>query len=214
MRRLPVFLVLDTSYSMTGAPLEAINEGQHALVEALRQDPFALETVYISIIEFSSEARQTTPLTDLMQFSPAPLQANGATALGSALQVTAEAIATDVQSASATTKGDWRPLVFVFTDGRPTDDPRTGIKAIQQAKAGTIIGCAAGPQADRNTLAEFSDHVVVLETLDKDAIHAFFKWVSASVSMTSHSIESGNDGGGAELPPAPDEIQVINLNKD
>ena len=70
MRRLPVYLCLDSSYSMSGAPIEAVNKGLQALVDMLRQDPFALETVYLSVIQFSSEARHTVPLCDLMSFQP------------------------------------------------------------------------------------------------------------------------------------------------
>jgi len=75
MRRLPVYLCLDSSYSMSGAPIEAVNKGLQALVDMLRQDPFALETVYLSVIQFSSEARHTVPLCDLMSFQP-PIQAH------------------------------------------------------------------------------------------------------------------------------------------
>ena len=46
MRRLPVFLVLDTSGSMSGEPIQAVKNGVQMLVSALRQDPQALETAF------------------------------------------------------------------------------------------------------------------------------------------------------------------------
>ena len=54
MRRLPVYLLLDCSGSMYGEPIEAVKNGVQVLVSTLRQDPYALETAYLSIITFDS----------------------------------------------------------------------------------------------------------------------------------------------------------------
>lgn len=43
MRRLPVYLLLDTSTSMRGEPINAVRDGLDLLVSRLRQDPYALE---------------------------------------------------------------------------------------------------------------------------------------------------------------------------
>ena len=64
MRKLPVYLLLDTSGSMFGEPIEAVKNGVQTLVAALRQDPYALETAYLSVITFDNGARQVVPLTD------------------------------------------------------------------------------------------------------------------------------------------------------
>ncbi|MBQ4310052.1 MAG: VWA domain-containing protein, partial [Oscillospiraceae bacterium] len=56
IRRLPVYLLLDTSGSMTGDPIEAVRQGVKALVSELRGDPQALETAYLSVITFASTA--------------------------------------------------------------------------------------------------------------------------------------------------------------
>lgn len=213
MRRLPVYLVLDKSYSMSGEPISAVNQGVQALVDMLRQDPFALETVFLSVIEFSTDAQQTIPLSDLMTFQPPVLTPNGATSLGAALALTAERIQQEVQLSTASRKGDWRPLVFVFTDGYATDDMRQGVSAIQNVKAARVVGCAAGEDAGIDDLKGFATDVVRLDRNDAESIRAFFAWVSASVSMTSQSIESTGDGS-AELPTPPQEISIINLSKD
>ncbi|KAA6318984.1 hypothetical protein EZS27_031068 [termite gut metagenome] len=65
MRRLPVYLVLDTSGSMTGEPIEAVKNGVQVLVSSLRTDPYALETAFLSVITFDSSAKQIVPLTEL-----------------------------------------------------------------------------------------------------------------------------------------------------
>ena len=62
MRRLPVYLLLDTSGSMTGEPIEAVKNGVETLLSTLRQDPYTLETAFVSVITFDSTARQIVPL--------------------------------------------------------------------------------------------------------------------------------------------------------
>ena len=63
-RRLPVYLLLDCSGSMTGEPIEAVKQGMKALLMELRSDPQALETAYLSVITFASNAVQVCPLTE------------------------------------------------------------------------------------------------------------------------------------------------------
>jgi uncharacterized protein YegL len=65
---------------MMGEPITAVQAGLQNLVATLRQDPYALETAYISVITFDSDARQTVPLTELSQFNPPTLAATGTTA--------------------------------------------------------------------------------------------------------------------------------------
>jgi uncharacterized protein YegL len=57
MRRLPIYILLDTSGSMRGEPIEAVKTGLRALLSSLSRDPYALETVYLSIITFDREAK-------------------------------------------------------------------------------------------------------------------------------------------------------------
>ena len=51
-RRLPVYLLIDTSGSMRGEPIESVKVGIEAMLSTLRTDPYALDTVSISIITF------------------------------------------------------------------------------------------------------------------------------------------------------------------
>ena len=110
MRRLPVYLLLDTSGSMYGEPIEAVKNGVQVLVSTLRQDPYALETAYLSIITFDSDARQVAPLTELASFQQPNLEANGGTALGEALGLLAQKVDAEVTKTTAEKKGDWKPL--------------------------------------------------------------------------------------------------------
>lgn len=41
MRRLPIYLVIDTSRSMMGEKIRAVQEGLNTLLSVLSQDPYA-----------------------------------------------------------------------------------------------------------------------------------------------------------------------------
>jgi uncharacterized protein YegL len=196
---------------MTGEPIEAVKNGVQVLISTLRTDPYALETAYLSVITFDSSAKQVVPLTELSMFQMPDIHASGATALGDALSLLASRIDSEVTKTTAEVKGDWKPLVFLMTDGGPTDNWKNGLAEFQKRKAGIVVACAAGHGADTNVLKQITEIVVQLDTADSATIKAFFKWVSASVSTGSQKVEaSGIEVGGLnELPPPPPEVNIV-----
>lgn len=210
-RRLPVYLVLDTSGSMTGEPIEAVKNGLSTLLTALRSDPHALETAYLSVITFDSDANQIVPLTDLASFQEPTLTAQGTTSLGEALTLLANCIDREVKKSSPEQKGDWKPLVFFMTDGQPTDDWQRGLNDFKTRKTGMVVACAAGSGADTTVLKQITDNVVMLDTADKATIAAYFKWVSSSITTSSKKVENAGveSTSLSELPPPPPEVNVV-----
>lgn len=211
MRRLPVYLLLDVSGSMSGEPIEAVKTGVQTLVSTLRQDPYALETAFLSVITFDSSARQVAPLTELATFQTPNLAASGTTALGEALALLADRVEAEVGKTTAEVKGDWKPLVFLMTDGVPTDDWAKGLEKLKKVRTGIIVACAAGQGADTSVLKKITEVVVQLDTADSSTIKAFFKWVSASVSTGSQKVDQGQKEvvGLGDLPPPPPEVNVV-----
>ena len=211
MRRLPVYLLLDTSGSMTGEPIEAVKNGVQRMVHSLRQNPQAIETAFVSIITFDSEAKQLIPLTDLASFQTVDLKAAGTTALGAALSLLADKLENEVTKTTLEQKGDWKPIVFIMTDGVPTDDWQAGFQKLKAVKKGLIVGCAAGNNADDKVLKEIADQVVRLSNTDADSIGKFFQWVSASIATTSTKVEeTGIDlTKKDQLPPPPSELVIV-----
>ncbi|MCI8439686.1 MAG: VWA domain-containing protein [Oscillospiraceae bacterium] len=209
-RRLPVYLLLDCSGSMMGEPIEAVRQGIKALLSELRGDPQALETAYLSVITFDSQARQIIPLTELMQFKEPELRAGGATALGAALEVLLECVNSEVRKSTETQKGDWRPLVFILTDGSPTDTAafERAVQNIKSAKIANIVACAAGSNARTEHLKRITDNVLMMNTLSAGDMAQFFAWVSGSIKMSSKSLDA-KPGMPLRLPPPPQGFVIV-----
>lgn len=210
MRRLPVYFLLDTSGSMYGEPIQALNNALSGMVNTLRMDPHALDSVWLSIITFDREVKEVTPLTELVTFLLPEITCpqSGPTHTGKCLEFLYDKVNRDIRKGSQEQKGDWRPLLFIFTDGKPSDLKlyHEMIPKVKQLNFATIVGCAAGKSADNALLKELTDTVVHLDTADSATLKQFFKWVS-------DTIEQGNKSMGTSevivLPPPPQELNLV-----
>jgi uncharacterized protein YegL len=196
---------------MSGEPIEAVKNGVQIMISSLRQNPQAIETAFLSVITFDSSAQQIIPLTDLASFQMVDIRATGVTALGEALKLVSSKIDSEVAKTTTEQKGDWKPLVFIMTDGIPTDDWQSGLNEFKQRKVAFTVACAAGSGADTNILKQITENVVSLDTADSASIGKFFQWVTASIGVTSTKVEdSGKEVTGLnELPPPPSELNIV-----
>lgn len=211
MRRLPVYLLLDVSGSMRGEPIEAVKQGMYTLIETLRQDPYALETAYISIIVFNNEVQQIVPLTELYKIQLVDIEAKLGTYIGKALRFLSSRLDEEIVKNSYEVKGDWKPIVFLMTDGRSGDSIEKAVRELEMVKFGTIIACATGKEPNTNALHLLTNNVIQLKNMDKESIASFFRWISQSVSSSSVQILDNNHEITVldELPPLPREIQIV-----
>jgi uncharacterized protein YegL len=209
IRRLPVYLLLDCSSSMTGQPIEQVRQGLRALLDDLSSEPMAIETVYLSVITFHSTAQQVNPLTELMRFKEPLIEASGTTALGSALRLLMDCLEKEVRKNTAIQKGDWKPLVFLMTDGMPTDAWESAADQVKKRKSANIIAFAAGPNADIANLKHITDIVLKSDELSPGTLKAFFQWMSQSILQTGKSVQVIAQELPIDLPKPPPQIQIV-----
>lgn len=196
MRRLPIFLLVDVSESMVGETLYKLEEGIGAVVSSLRKDPYALETAHLSVIVFAGKARTIIPLTELFAFYPPELPVGGGTALGAALEHLMNEIDRTVRSNTTDQKGDWRPIVFLLTDGAPTDDVSSAVGRWDRSYRSrvSLVAVSIGGGADHGVLRRLTEDVIVFDDTAPDAFARFIRWISMSIQSQSRSISAGQDG--------------------
>ncbi len=210
MRRLPVYILIDTSGSMKGEPIESVKVGLADMMSTLRQDPYALETVCISIITYDKEVKQILPLTELsdLQLPNIVIPESGPTFMGAALKLLCEKYDKEVNMGSKEQKGDWMPLLFILTDGKPSDiqDYDAIIPVVKKDQFTNIVACAAGPKAKTEPLKKLTDNVFSLDTMDSNSFKKFFQWVSIQVMGGGRTMGVTDS---VELPPPPQEVNVV-----
>lgn len=201
MRRLPVFFVLDCSESMVGENLKNMESAVAAIVRSLRTDPQALETVFFSVIAFAGVARTVAPLVEIVSFYPPRLPLGGGTNLGAALDALMGEIDKSVIKTTAERKGDWRPIIYLVTDGRPTDNPTSAIERwnAKYGKKATLIAIGLGRSVDFAVLRRLTENVIAFEDVKEGDFKKFINWVTASVVAQSKSVGEGGDLAGLPL---------------
>jgi uncharacterized protein YegL len=206
-RRLPVYLLIDTSGSMSGEPITAVNNGLSVLRASLLQDPQAIDSVWISIITFDRTAKLITELTPLVDVNIPELETPdaGPTNMGEALQLLRTRFAKDIKRSKDNSKGDWAPFLFIMTDGSPSDIQLFSeeIEEIKKLGLANIIGCLAGDRAKRGYLEKFCTDILSLSNMDAQGFSALFRWVSSAIASQNNSLGAN---GKADLPPTPREI--------
>jgi len=195
MKRLPVYILADTSSSMAGDPIEAVTCFVQMLVILLKQDPQALEIVQLSVLTCDASARLEAPLTDLLSFIPPQLTTRDAPCMmGEGLNLVAHRIGVDCRSGrifaskSANTFVDddwvdyggsfWNPILFVLTAGVLADRANLAfaIARLKRFRFRAIVACAAGLQANEEVLREITDDVIKISTADSKSIQDVFRW--------------------------------------
>jgi uncharacterized protein YegL len=210
MRRLPVYILIQTSGAMRGEPIEAIKVGLETMVATLRQDPFALESVYLSVVTFNRTAEELVPLTELenLQIPEIKQPEAGGTHLGEALEFICKKVDKEVQLSTPEVKGDWMPLLFIMCDGRASDSMvfNRALPELKSKHFGSIVACSIGSKTDVDNLRKITNNIVNLETTDNSTFRQFFKWVSASVSVGNMSVGATDE---ITLPPPPPEVHSV-----
>jgi uncharacterized protein YegL len=188
-RRLPIFFVLDVSGSMGGDPIEGVKVGLQMFHAGIKDDPSAIEVAHESIITFNSSARQVVPLTEVQSVQLPSLVAGGETALGDALRVLDDAMAREVRHPGPEVKGDYKPLVFLMTDGQPTDSWAGAADQLRKHHSFLMKACAAGANANRAVLEQIAgaENVVVLSSLQPDEIKRFFVLATQTARQSARS---------------------------
>lgn len=219
-RRLPVYFLVDASGSMLGEKIASVNAGLAQIQRLLLQDP-RHPTIYASLIWFNDTAHET-PLRPIAAFAPPRLQALGHTRLGAALRLLNAALDRDLRGPrpGAVTNpdllGDYRPFVFLLTDGAPDEPPgdEWRIPARELRERGLhqplhVVGLAIGDDANVDLIEEVATVVLKIDGDFERSLGEYFDWVSESVSLAAATLT----GYGNQSVRLPDMRETISLKR-
>ncbi|RME91682.1 MAG: VWA domain-containing protein [Verrucomicrobia bacterium] len=189
--RCPCVLLLDTSASMQGEPIEALNQGLVTFREQLLKDPMASRRVEVAVVTFDNEIRVVQDFVTPDRFEPPRLTAQGQTFMGGAIQKALDLIQERKQQYRANGIAYYRPWVFMITDGAPQGEPESVVQAAAQRlkhdeAAKRVAFFAVGVEgADMETLAS----LVVRTPVKLKGLNfaEMFVWLSRSMEAVAQS---------------------------
>jgi len=199
---------------MVGEPIQQVEEGLANIIKELKTDPYSIETVWVSIIVFAGQPKTVVPLQEIINFYPPRFPIGSGTSLSKGLGHLMFELRRNIVKTTHDQKGDWKPIVFLFTDGVPTDDTTAAIREWKQnwARTANMVAISFGDGTDTDTLKELTENVLHFKNTDAGSYKQFFKWVTDSIKTSSVSVE--NNSGGFELANIDNEtISKIDLEK-
>ena len=195
MRKLPIYFLIDVSESMIGRPLKQVETGLGYIIKNLKTDPYALKTVHLSVIAFAGKAKVICPLSELFSYYPPMLPIGRGTSLGAGLSLLMKDIDFNVGKRTSINRGDWKPIIYLFTDGRPTDDFEHTLKRWEKSFKDkvSLIVVSIGDNIENNLLSRLSDTVLEFNTTSSEEYQKFFKWITSSIKTQSLKVESSGE---------------------
>jgi uncharacterized protein YegL len=189
--RCPCVLLLDTSGSMQGAPLAALNEGLRTFKSDLVQDPLASRRVEVAVVTFNNEVIVASDFKTADRFEAPVLTAGGQTFMGTGINKALDLLQARKAQYRANGVSYYRPWVFLITDGEPQGEPPEQIqRAAERVRADEsakkVAFFAVGVEgANMSTLAT----VVVRAPMKLIGLNfrEMFVWLSASMQKVSQS---------------------------
>ncbi len=184
--RCPCLLLLDTSGSMQGRPIQELNEGLRTFASQLMADDLASKRVEVAIVSFGPVQVESDFVT-AEAFVPPMLSAGGATPLGEAVITGLDLVESRKALYRSQGISYYRPWIFLMTDGAPTDAWREAAGRVQngeELKSFSFFAVGVGG-ADMGVLSQLcTRRPLELRGLD---FQGMFTWLSNSMSAVSQS---------------------------
>lgn len=197
--RCPCMVVLDTSSSMSGAPITQLNEGMQTFLQALNEDEVAACSVEVGVITAGSSVREELPFTSALNIDGCnSFSAGGMTPLGGAVNLALQKLEERKAEYKRAGVPYYQPWLVIISDGEPNDSwQAAAAQAKQLSSQNKLVSLVVGVEgANLATLGEFSHRPALM--LQGLKFNEFFQWLSASMSRVS---QSASTTAQVDLPP-------------
>lgn len=218
-RKMNIFYLIDTSFSMEGGKIESVNQAMPEVVDIVGEISDKNNDnaeIFVSCMLFSSGAKWVNDeALPAKEYIWNPVGVSGCTDLGDACRLLEKALHREGNEAQLTsTSGHKNPAIILLSDGEPTDDYLSGIEELKKNRwfrAATKVAIAIGNDANIDKLAEFTGNKeLVIKVHNVEALKKMIKVVSATVSK----IGSQSAQAGGEKDTSIDEIVVETVDKE
>jgi uncharacterized protein YegL len=191
--RCPCILLLDTSGSMQGHPIQELNLGLASFKEELVSDGLAAKRVEISIVTFGP-VNVVTEFQTPENFYPPVLNAAGDTPTGSAIETALSLLKQRKEQYRSNGISYFRPWIFLITDGSPTDNWQQAARLVHEGEEQKSFAFfAIGVEGARmDILRQISSREPM--NLNGFKFCEMFQWLSRSMQSVSRSVP------GTEVP--------------
>ena len=190
-RMCPVIFLVDTSGSMDGAPIGAVNSAIEGVLPELcaMNDENADAEIKTAIMSFSGGTDWVTgdKLVSPQNVAWNGMDAMGPTEMGAAFRELDKKLSIET-GFMRRASGSVAPVLFLLSDGAPTDDYQSALAKLKENnwyKVAVRVAIGYG-DADDNILAEFTgNRETVLHTNSPEDLKKMIRFVSITSSMVA-----------------------------
>ena len=221
MRKQLVYLIADTSGSMRGEPIKEVWNLYGGIIDVLKHDPYALETAYVSIINYACDV-EMTPFREISSFEMPELPhiTSGPKNCGQALEKLLESYKNDYVEETPYQKGDWTPIVFLATYGTPSDiavfnHAVQKIKEINKNGPKLRIYLLHGDERKTEPYNFLTENIHLIKEFDASIVKQIISFVGIEIEceyIHDDSIEFSPErvnNDSTEIPPPPPEVNIV-----
>lgn len=204
--RCPCLLLLDTSSSMKGKPIDELNKGIVCFKDELMADEMAVKRVEIAVINFGP-VNVASDFKTADDFECPVFESGGHTPMGAAIEKSIDMVRQRKEMYKENGISYYRPWIFLITDGAPTDRWHRAAEMVKKGEEDkSFMFFAVGVEgANMEILRKISvrEPLKLKELRFRD----LFTWLSSSLSYVSCS----NPGEIVELnnPASPEGWAVV-----
>jgi len=210
-RQMTIFFIVDTSGSMAGEKIGAVNTAIREVLPELSDisSGNADSNIKVACLEFSSGCRWGFQPSNVEGLTWHDLHADGCTDIDDAFTELNSKLSRGAFLNSPT--GNFAPVLFLMSDGQPTNDYHSALNVLRENKwfkCAIRAAVAIGEDADKHMLADFTGNPeLVLTAHTPEALKKIIRFVS----VTSSKIGSQSCGVGVGQTPSGMQAKQVEM---
>ncbi len=197
-RQMVLFFIIDTSGSMFGKKISIVNQAIRDVLPELSKAGGSDVNLKVACLKFSSGCEWMYPSPIAAEsFVWQEVQADGVTDLGAACEELSKKLSK--KEFLAAPSGSVAPVLFLMSDGDPTDDYKTGVDKLKNNnwfKYAIKVALAIGDDANKDVLKEFTGNIeAVITSHTPESLRKWIRKVSVTSSQVGSKSQPASDSG-------------------